>query len=123
MNGTAEARHWYQYMTACTVLNAWDTTAHALNGADKDGDLVLTTDNKVLLENTRDLPAIMCAQRRAQKCVPTEEDMIRANINSFGDDIGKITNRITSMFDVMAQFPEDSEEYRVLDYRIKCGQL
>lgn len=123
VNGTAEARHWYQYMTACTVLNAWDTTAHALNGADKDGDLVLTTDNKVLLENTRDLPAIMCAQRRAQKCVPTEEDMIRANINSFGDDIGKITNRITSMFDVMAQFPEDSEEYRVLEYRIQSGQL
>ena len=91
--------------------------------ARKDGDLVLTTDNKVLLENTRDLPAIMCAQLRAQKCVPTEEDMIRANINSFGDDIGKITNRITSMFDVMAQFPEDSEEYRVLEYRIQSGQL
>lgn len=49
--------------------------------------------------------------------------MIRANINSFGDDIGKITNRITSMFDVMAQFPEDSEEYRVLEYRIQSGQL
>ena len=52
-----------------------------------------------------------------------QQGKIRANINSFGDDIGKITNRITSMFDVMAQFPEDSEEYRVLDYRIKCGQL
>lgn len=29
------ARHWYQYMTTCTLLNAWDTSAHALNGCDK----------------------------------------------------------------------------------------
>lgn len=35
VNGTEEARHWYQYMTTCTVLNSWDTTAQALNGADK----------------------------------------------------------------------------------------
>ena len=65
----------------------------------------------------------MCAQRKASKCVPTEEDLIKANINSFGDDIGKITNRVTSMFDVIAQFDKDSEEYKILDYRIKCGEL
>lgn len=33
--GTAEMEHWYQYMTTCTLLNAWDTTCHALNGADR----------------------------------------------------------------------------------------
>lgn len=120
---TDEAKYWYRYMNTCTLLNAWDTATHALNGADKDGDLVLLTDNKVLVENTRDLPALMCVQRRAKKCVPTEEDIIQANIVSFGDDIGKITNRITSMFDVIAKFPADSKEYQVLDYRIKCGQL
>lgn len=27
--------YWYRYMTTCTILNSWDTTAHALNGADK----------------------------------------------------------------------------------------
>ena len=64
----------------------------------------------------------MCMQRKADKCIPTEEEMIKANINSFGDDIGKITNRVTSMFDVQAQFDKDSPEYKVLDYRIKCGQ-
>ena len=64
----------------------------------------------------------MCMQRKADKCIPTEEEMIKANINSFGDDIGKITNRVTSMFDVQAQFDKDRPEYKVLDYRIKCGQ-
>ena len=30
-----EARYWYQHMTTCTILNSWDTAAHALNGCDK----------------------------------------------------------------------------------------
>ena len=118
-----EVNHWYRYMTACTIFNSWDTAAHALNGMDKDGDLVLLTDNKVLVENYRPLPAIMCAQRNATKVEVTEDLLIQSNIDSFGDDIGKTTNWITTMFDVQSQYEPDSEEYQVLDYRIKCGQL
>lgn len=120
---SAEAQKWYQYMTTCTILNSWDTSTHALNGADKDGDLVLLTDNRVLVDNLKVLPALMCVQRKAKKIIPTEEKLIQSNIDSFGDDIGKITNRITAMFDVIAQFSPDSDEYKVLDYRIKSGQL
>lgn len=29
-----EAAHWYRYITACTLLNAWDTTCASLNGMD-----------------------------------------------------------------------------------------
>ena len=29
-----EMAYWYRYMTACTMMNAWDTTTQALNGAD-----------------------------------------------------------------------------------------
>lgn len=89
----------------------------------KDGDLVMLTDNKVLVERMRELPALMCIQRKAEKKIVTEQDAIRSNIDSFGDDIGKTTNWITSMFDVQAQFPKDSREYKELDYRIMCGQL
>jgi hypothetical protein len=31
-----DTRKWYRYMTTCTILNAWDTTVDALNGADFD---------------------------------------------------------------------------------------
>lgn len=123
VNDSETARYWYRNMGACTIFNSWDTAAHALNGMDKDGDLVLLTDNRVLVDNLRPLPALMCVQRKAKKRVVTEEDAIRANINSFGDDIGKITNRITSMFEVQSRFKPGSPEYEELDYRIKCGQL
>lgn len=83
----------------------------------------MLTDNSIIVNAIKDLPTLMCAQRKAKKVVPTEEDIIRSNIASFGDDIGKITNRITAMFEIQSQYSRDSKEYKTLDYRIKCGQL
>lgn len=81
------------------------------------------TDNRILVDNIRPTYTIFCAQRSAQKKVVEEDDLVKANIASFGDDIGKVTNRITAMFDLQAQYEPGSEEYEILDYRIKCGQL
>lgn len=118
-----DVKYWFRYMNSCTILNAWDTAAAAMNGADCDGDLCMLTDNKILVGKHKVLPTLMCAQRRASKCVPTEEDFIKSNIDSFGNDIGQTTNWITSMFEVQAGFDKDSDEYRTLGYRIQCGQL
>lgn len=123
VHNSEAASYWYKYMTTCTLMNSFDTTVHALNGADKDGDLVMLTDDETLVNCFTPLPAIMCAQRRAAKKIVTESDIIQSNVNSFGDEIGKITNRVTSMYEVRARYDEDSPEYRELDYRIKCGQL
>lgn len=118
-----DARYWYQYIKTCTILNAWDTTTAALNGCDFDGDIVMLTDNRILVERLIVQPTIMCAQRRAEKCIPVEEDFVRSNIDSFGNEIGQTTNYITSMYEVMARYDPGSKEYATLDYRIKCGQL
>jgi len=113
----------YKYMTTISIFNSWDTSAHAMNGLDKDGDCVINVSTPLIVENTKDLPAIICEQRKAPKCVPTENDFIQANINSFGNAVGEITNKITSMIEVQSQFEQNSREYNILDYRIKCGQL
>lgn len=122
-NYSDEARYWFRYMTTCTVLNAWDTMTAALNGCDFDGDMVMLTDNSVLVGRLKELPAIMCIQRKAKKKLVTEDDAIRSNIESFGNDIGKTTNWITSMYAMRARFEPGDEEYQILDYRIRCGQL
>lgn len=90
--------------------------------ARKDGDIIMLTDNKILVENIEDLPTLMCIQRKAAKVIPTEEDIVRSNIVSFGNDIGKITNRVTSMYEIQSHFSEDSREYKTLAYRIMAGQ-
>ena len=120
---TEKMAYWYRYMNTCTILNAWDTTTHATNGADKDGDMYFLTDNKVLVENTLNLPCIMCVQRKAPKKIVEDKDLILANKNSFGDDIGKTTNRVTTMFDVQARFAVGTKEHDILAYRIICGEL
>ena len=115
--------YWYKYMNTCTIFNAWDTATIALNGCDYDGDLVMLTDNRILVDRLYETPAVMCVQRKAVKKIVTEDDVVRSNLDSFGNDIGKVTNRVTSMFDVRSSYPNGSVEYEILDYRIKCGQL
>lgn len=113
---------WFKYMNTALILNAWDTTADALNGADFDGDTSFTTNNPILLKHTQNEKTIICIQQKAEKKIPTEADLIAANKIAFNDKIGAITNRVTAMFERQAQFSPDSEEYKVLQYRIMCGQ-
>lgn len=120
---TDEMAYWYQHIRTCSILNAWDTTTAALNGCDFDGDLLFITDNRVLVDNVRPTLTLVCVQRKGSKCNPSEEDLVCANIASFGDDIGRTTNFITSMYDVQARYSPGSREWDVLDYRIKSGQL
>jgi hypothetical protein len=117
-----KTRKWYTYMNTVTIFNSWGTTTHALNGADKDGDTVLLTDNPIIMKSIKELDAIVCVQKTATKKIVEEGDLIKANKDSFGDAIGTTTNRITSMFDVLANFEPRCEEYKELEYRIQCGQ-
>jgi len=119
---TKNMQDWYKYMNTVTIFNSWDTTSHALNGLDKDADAVMTTNNSVLLRTTRELDAVVCIQKVAPKKVITEELLIKANKDCFGDDIGPITNKITTMIDVASGFDKESKEYKELQYRIICGQ-
>jgi hypothetical protein len=118
-----ETSYWFRYIHTCTILNAWDTTTAALNGMDYDGDIIMITDNSVLVNCHKFEEAVLCAQRKAEKKVPTEEDMIRSNLSSFGNEIGQTTNWVTSMYEVQARNGKTKKERDVLDYRIRCGQL
>ncbi len=117
-----EMDFWYQYNTTGIILNSWDSTCDATNGSDKDGDMFFTTDQKMIVAHTQNAPTIECIQKTAEKIIPTEDDLITANKLAFGDEIGATTNRITAMIERQSAFDKNSEEYRVLDYRIKCGQ-
>jgi len=123
LNKEFDPAYWYRYINTAIILNAWDSTRNSLNGADCDGDLFMTTDNPVLLENTIHTPTIVCVQRKANKVLVTEEDIVAANKIGFTDEIGIVTNHITSMFEVQSGFDPESDEYKALSYRIMCGQL
>ena len=122
LSKTEEVRHWYQYIKTALVYNAWDSACEAMNGADKDGDTNMCTDNAILLRRTLNLPTIVCMQRKADKKIVNEDDIIAANKLAFNDDIGVVTNFVTSMIERQAAFEPDTPEYKELAYRIMCGQ-
>lgn len=118
-----DANYWYRYCSNLIMLNCHDSFCHALNGCDKDSDILYTSNNIVLSDNYKRTPTIICVQKSAEKLIITEDMLREANKLSFGNAIGAITNRITSMFDLLPLYPPDSEENKALQYRIMCGQL
>lgn len=123
VKNTPEIEDWYGHLDTIMIISSYDTITHALNGADKDGDSFFSTNNDVILNNVRKLPTVICKQKQADKKVCTFDDFVTANINGFGDEIGSITNKITSMISKQANFDNKSKEYEELKYRILCGQL
>ena len=123
VNNSEECRFWYQYMDTIMIINSWDSFCMAENGCDWDGDILFSTNNSVLLKRFKPLPAIECVQSNAEKVIVTEKEIKKTNKNGMGNQVGTITNYVTSMMEVLAKFPKDSEEYKTLEYRIECGQL
>lgn len=116
------AKEWFKYIDTCVVVNAWDSMPMALNGFDFDGDLLFTTNNAPLMRRQTNLPALNCIQHKAKKKITIEEDVVKANKQGFGSKIGSITNRITAITSLMANYEPGSIEYEILKYRTQCGQ-
>lgn len=116
------AKEWFKYIDTCVVVNAWDSMPMALNGFDFDGDLLFTTNNAPLMRRQTNLPALNCIQHKAKKKITLEEDVVKANKQGFGSKIGSITNRITAITSLMANYEPGSIEYEILKYRTQCGQ-
>lgn len=123
LNNTEECLYWYQYIKTAVILNAWDTTCDAMNGADKDGDTNMDTDNPIILRRTKNSPTIICTQRKADKVIPDEDAIIESNKLAFNDDIGTVTNRVTTMIEIQSRNDLNKEQYNELSDRIMCGQL
>lgn len=83
-----------------------------MNGADWDGDAIITSNNEVLINNTKELLTVMCEQKSSKKMRISEAQLIKANKNGFGNDVGSITNRCTAMFDILAKFEKGTKEYK-----------
>lgn len=122
IKNTEAADYWFRYIKDCIILNSWDTLRIAESGADCDGDILFTTNNKILVDKHRALPALDCQQRKAPKMMPTEENIAKSNKKGFKNKVGSITNIGTSMLNLQSKFPENSKEWAELEYRVICIQ-
>lgn len=123
INSSEDCQYWYRYMDTIMIINGWDSFCMAENGEDYDSDINFSTNNQVLKRRYKLLPAIDCAQRNTEKKIVTEAEIKKTNKNGMGNQVGTITNYVTSMMEVQSHFEKGSKEFEELEYRIECGQL
>ena len=86
------------------------------------GDANITTDNAILLRNTREELPIICEQKSTEKKKITKARLKNANKNGFNNNVGEVTNRCTNMYDVLSKFEKGTKEYDEMMCRIICMQ-
>ena len=94
---------WFKYLTSGIVYNVWgcDCIIHA--DSDFDGDIVATTDNPVFLRCRYDNLPITYSKSTVDKEYISEDELYKADIQSFDSTIGRITNISTAFYEILAR--------------------
>jgi hypothetical protein len=113
---------WFKYSYTGIVTNIYDDYTLHFGGSDFDYDILATTNNPVIVDNTytNDMPVVGKVEK-PKKWLFTPKDLQIADKFTFGSIIGQITNNVTSIRCLMANYPEDSEEYKILINRMRMG--
>lgn len=110
---------WFKYINSGIVINAWDTTMNRCSDADFDGDLLLMSDNKQLLEAVNDEAyPIMYEKKKAKEQYINPSSFANMDTKSFDSKIGFITNLASTLIAMKQNFNSESEEYKEIDKRI-----
>jgi len=120
-----EIKEWYKYLNVGTVFNIFGTDMMRMSGADNDGDLCLTTDQKEFVENFyKNVLPPTYDRKIAEKKIIIESELWEYDIRTFKGRIGLYTNFGTEFFAMLPQFKEGSEEYNEILNRLKiCNCL
>lgn len=117
---TDDTEDWYKYCYSGIILNAHGDDTDRFAGSDFDYDILATTSDKSVIKGVfkGELPVVYDAPK-PKKVVPAEDDLYKADIFSFDSIIGGLTNKSTSGYALLAEFPVDSEEHKTTLTRIK----
>lgn len=109
----------YEYLKSGIVYNIYDCSAMRNGGEDFDGDLVLTTDQKEVIDGSGEIVPITYERLSAPKQEIVQSEMWKHDIKTFSGKVGLITNIGTTIFSMLEKYEKDSIEYNVLTNRLK----
>lgn len=111
--------YWFRYIKSGLVVNAWDTTMNRCSDADFDGDLILTSDNKYLLDAVDDEAyPIMYEKKIIKEHAINPSAFADMDVKSFDTKIGFITNLASCFIAMRSTYDKDTAEYKELTKRI-----
>ena len=116
--------YWYEYQTTGIIYPTvgLDTVRHA--DSDFDLDIVFTTSDPVFLRCVyKDTLPITYEKKTSPTKILTDEDLFQADLLSFNNEIGIITNYSTEMYAMLSQFNKGSKSYSTMLDRLKITRM
>ena len=116
--------YWFKYQNSGIIYSMWgtDTITHA--DSDFDLDLVCTTNNPTFLKCAmKDTLPITYKKKPTPVTKVTDESLYHADLMSFNNDIGVITNYSTSMYAMLPYFREGSVKHNMILDRLKITRM
>ena len=123
VNGSSdEASYWYKYIYSGIIYNVYDTSCFRHSDSDYDGDIVLTTDNKVFIKGShKDHNIITYEKGLATPAKMTIPNITKTVMKGFGTGVGGFSNTATILYAMAAIFnkPEQKDQQDEIMNRIK----
>ena len=123
-----ETREWFQYIHSGIIFPAngigMDCAIHG--GADFDGDLICTINNKIMMKGKIDGVPIMYESTSAEKKIidsRDDDEQVKSQLNGYNSKVGFATNISSSLYSLLDEFPARSKEHNAILDRLKIGRV
>jgi hypothetical protein len=111
--------YWYQYLNSGIIYPVHGVDTMLAADSDFDADAVMTTDCKEFIDGVYGGLPITYKKNLTLKTKLQENILYLSDLYSFNSEIGVVTNRSTTMYAMLADYEEDSPEYKELIKRLK----
>jgi hypothetical protein len=112
-------KNYFKYIYDGIIFNIYDDSAARMSGADFDGDLCQSLDQKEFIECAYNDNLIAYDRKVATKKVIVEDELWKYDIQSFNGIIGFITNVSSFYHTLLPLFGKLSIEYKTIINRLK----
>jgi hypothetical protein len=123
-----DTRNWFQHIHSGIIFPAngigLDCAIHG--GADFDGDLICTINNKTMLKGKLNgIPIVYESQKAEMTIVDSRDDksQVESQLNGYNSKVGFATNISSSMYTMLEEFPMGSDEQEAILKRLKIGRV
>ena len=128
LQDTISTRKWYNHIHSGIILPAngvgMDCAIHG--GSDFDGDILCTINNPIMINNRqKGLPVIYESQKAEKVIVDSRDDkkQVESQLNGYNSKVGFATNISSSLYCLLNEFAENSNEHATILKRLKIGRV
>ena len=119
LQNNEELNKWYSHIYSGIVYNihGYDNMLQA--DSDYDGDIIMTTSNKLLIKNAKGGLPITYSKNKTPKEIIDENTLYEYDLKAFDSKIGFITNCSTTMYAMLPEYEGQQAQVEEITRRLK----